>query len=259
MDLTATTAVIGAGLFAGMLLCFEAGHRLGQRRLASGGAEPGKGAGAAEAAVFGLMGLLIAFTFSGAAERFEARRHLVTQEVNAIGTAWLRLDLLPAASQPALREQFRRYTALRSNAYQHGSDLASQQQQLAAANQLQGQIWQAALTASQQAGAAPQAAMLLLPALNDMFDITTTRAMATQNHPPAVVFILLAVLILVGALLVGFDMAGNGERSWLHIIVFATIMALAVFVIVDLEYPRQGLIRVNDADQAMQALLAGMH
>jgi uncharacterized RDD family membrane protein YckC len=92
-----------------------------------------------------------------------------------------------------------------------------------------------------------------------MFDISTTRAMATQNHPPAVVFILLAVLILVGALLVGFDMAGNGERSWLHIIVFATIMALAVFVIVDLEYPRQGLIRVNDADQAMQALLAGMH
>ena len=148
MDLTATTALIGAGLFAGMLLCFEIGHRLGRRRLAQGGSEPGKGAGAAEAAVFGLMGLLIAFTFSGAAERFEVRRHLVTQEANAIGTAWLRLDLLPPAAQPALREQFRRYTALRSNAFQHGSDLASQQQQLAAANLLQGQIWQAALTAS---------------------------------------------------------------------------------------------------------------
>lgn len=258
MDLTLTTALIGGGLFAGMLLCFEAGHRLGQRRLARGGSEPGKGAGAAEAAVFGLMGLLIAFTFSGAAERFEARRHLVTQEVNAIGTAWLRLDLLTPASQPALREQFRRYTALRSTAYLHGSDLAAQQQQLAAANQLQGQIWQAALHASQQGSAAPQATMLLLPALNDMFDITTTRAMATLNHPPSVVFVLLAVLILVGALLVGFDMAGSGERSWLHIIVFASIMALAVFVIVDLEYPRQGLIRVNDADQAMQVLLASM-
>ena len=61
MDLTLTTALIGGGLFAGMLLCFEAGHRLGQRRLARGGSEPGKGAGAAEAAVFGLMGLLIIF------------------------------------------------------------------------------------------------------------------------------------------------------------------------------------------------------
>ena len=60
-----------------------------------------KGSGAAEAAVFGLLGLLIAFTFSGAASRFEDRRHLITEEANAIGTAYLRIDLLPGDAQPA--------------------------------------------------------------------------------------------------------------------------------------------------------------
>jgi len=63
-----------------------------------------KGASAAEAAVFGLLGLLIAFTFSGAASRFEDRRHLITTEANAIGTAYLRIDLLPADTQPEIKD-----------------------------------------------------------------------------------------------------------------------------------------------------------
>ena len=72
------------------------------------------------------------------------------------------------------------------------------------------------------------------------------------------VYLLLGILVLVGALLIGFDTAANTQRSWLHIVVFAAIMALAVFVIVDLEYPRQGLIRVDNADQVLGSLLAGM-
>jgi hypothetical protein len=258
MDLTITTALVGCGLFIGMMLCYELGRRIGLARRTRGHEDPAKGAGAAEAAVFGLMGLLIAFTFSGAAERFEARRHLITQEANAIGTAWLRLDLLPAARQGPLRQAFRHYTELRSTAYQHGSQTALQQQALDTSAALQTQIWQQALAASQSPQAAPQAAMLLLPALNEMFDITTTRAMASQNHPPLVVYLLLGFLVLVGALLIGFDTADNTQRSWLHIVVFAAIMALAVFVIVDLEYPRQGLIRVDTADQALSSLLASM-
>lgn len=258
MDLTITTALVGCGLFIGMMLCYELGRRIGLARSTRSQDDPAKGAGAAEAAVFGLMGLLIAFTFSGAAERFEARRHLITQEANAIGTAWLRLDLLPAANQGPLRQAFRHYTELRSTAYRHGGQSALQQQEQATTTALQNQIWQQALAASQHPQAAPQAGVLLLPALNEMFDITTTRAMASQNHPPMVVYLLLGILVLVGALLIGFDSAANVQRSWLHIVVFAAIMALAVFVIVDLEYPRQGLIRVDNADQVLGSLLAGM-
>src|SRR5439155_1450024 len=97
------------GLFAAMLVALELGRRIGTRRLAA--LPPGTSweIGTLDGAVFGLLGLLIAFTFSGAVSRFEARRHLVVEETNAIGTAYLRLDLLPVAAQPAMRAAFRRY------------------------------------------------------------------------------------------------------------------------------------------------------
>ena len=85
-----------AGLFLGMLLMCEVGRRIGIRSLSKYPDGLAKGTGAAEAAVFGLLGLLIAFTFSGAATRFEARRHLIVAEANTISTAYLRVDLLPA-------------------------------------------------------------------------------------------------------------------------------------------------------------------
>ena len=100
--------------------------------------------------------------------------------------------------------------------------------------------------------------MLLVPALNEMIDITTTRLMATQNHPPAIVFLMLGALSLVGALLVGYDTSPNKDRTWLHTIVFAGMMSLAVYVIIDLEFPRLGLIRVDAADEVLIDLRKSM-
>src|SRR4249919_3373788 len=114
MDLVWIAAVSAGGLFFGMLICSEIGRRIGISRSTREPDGLPKGAGAAEAAVFALLGLLIAFTFSGAASRFEDRRHLITAEANAIGTAYLRLDLLPADAQPEIRELFRRYIDVRS-------------------------------------------------------------------------------------------------------------------------------------------------
>src|SRR5678816_3372464 len=99
-----------AVVFFAMLACGEIGRRIGSLRVARDPEGLAKGTGAAEAAVFGLLGLLIAFTFSGAASRFEERRHLVTQEANAIGLSLIRIDLLPDDAQPELRRLFRRYT-----------------------------------------------------------------------------------------------------------------------------------------------------
>ncbi|HEY5866855.1 MAG TPA: DUF4239 domain-containing protein, partial [Candidatus Tectomicrobia bacterium] len=109
---------LSAGWFAlslslGMLLCLAIGRWIGVRRMRQVTADARQGIGAIEGAVFGLMGLLIAFTFSGATSRFDTRRQLIVEEANAIGTAYLRLDLLPAAAQPALRELFRRYVDAR--------------------------------------------------------------------------------------------------------------------------------------------------
>lgn len=100
--------LIASALFFGMMLFLETGRRIGVRRRAQDPEGAGAGTGAVEGAVFALLGLLVAFTFSGAASRFDARRALVAEEANAIGTAYLRVDLVPANAQPALRDLFRR-------------------------------------------------------------------------------------------------------------------------------------------------------
>jgi hypothetical protein len=245
-------------LFFGMLIFSEVGRRIGLVRLARDPEGLPKGAGSAEAAVFGMLGLLIAFTFSGAASRFEDRRHLITAETNAIGTAYLRIDLLPGDTQPEMRELFRRYVDARSAAYRNMADQAATKANLAESAALQGDIWVKALAACQRPEAPAQATMLLLPALNEMIDITTTRMVATRNHPPLVILLLLCVLSLVGALLVGYGTSSNKERSWFHPAMFAAILSLTVFVIIDLEYPRFGLIRIDTADQTLIELRDSM-
>ncbi len=254
----ALTSLIALMLFLGMLVFLEAGRRIGNRRMASDAEGARTGTGAIEGAVFALLGLLIAFTFSGAASRFDTRRNLVVEEVNAIGTAYLRLDLLPADAQPALRDLFRRYVESRLEAYRKLPNVEAAKAELVRSTQLQEEIWTQAMAAGRMEGAPPPATMLLLPALNQMIDITTTRAMATQLHPPIVIFAMLYGLALVSALLAGYGMAGGKSRNWLHMIGFAAIMALVVYVIIDIEYPRLGLIRVDTYDQALVDLRASM-
>jgi hypothetical protein len=93
--------------------------------------------------------------------------------------------------------------------------------------------------------------MLVIGALNEMIDITTTRAMATRSHPPAVVFLLLVAMSLLCALLIGYATSQNTARSWLHTLTFAAVISLTVYVIIDLEFPRVGLIRVDSADEML--------
>ncbi len=258
MDLELIASLATAGLFFGMLVFSEVGRRIGIARLARDSEGLSKGVAAAEGAVFGLLGLLIAFTFSGAASRFEDRRHLITAEANAIGTAYLRIDLLPGDAQPEMRALFRRYVDARAATYRNVTDQAATKAKLAEGAALQGDIWTGALAACQRPDAIAQATMLVLPALNDMIDIAATRQMATLNHPPMIIFLLLGGLSLVGATLVGYATSTNKERSWFHTVVFAAILSLTVYVIMDLEFPRLGLIRVDAADQALIDLREGM-
>jgi hypothetical protein len=203
-----------------------------------------------EAAVFGLLGLLLAFTFSGAATRFDERRHLIVEEANAIGTAYLRLDLLPAGEQAPLRDLFRNYLDSRLETYRKLPDLKAAKLELNHSAQLQREIWTRVLAAT-QGEANPSARMLLIPALNQMFDITTTRTAAAKMHPPAVIFVMLGALSLVGSLLAGYAMARAKTRGWFYIFGYAIIMTAAVYVIVDLEFPRTGFIRVDSFDQVL--------
>jgi len=264
MSYTLYTFLLSVGLFVGMVVLLEVGRRVRRRRMDRQENGDIAGIGTVENAVLGLFGLLIAFTFSGAASRFDARRHLIVEETNAIGTAYLRVDLLPAGAQAAVREIFRRYVDARLRIYQKLPDLDAAKidaakKELAKANLLQGEIWRQSVAASRAPDAHPDAAKLLLPALNQMIDITTTRTMAAQLHPPAVLFVMLFALAFVSALLAGYDIGGGRSRSRLHELCFAIAIAVVVYVILDIEYPRLGLIRVDAFDQALVELRRSMN
>jgi len=240
------------GLFVGMLLMLKIGRRVGVRRRQQDPDGAATGLGAVDGAIFGLMGLLIAFTFSTAASRFETRRELIVEEANDIGTAYLRLDLLPASTQAALREKFRRYVDSRLAIYHALPDIEAAKAKMRESKLIQDEIWAAAVAATNATQVNGNAVTsLVMSSLNDMIDITTTRTMAMQSHPPQIIFIMLGIMVLAGALLIGFGMAGSIKVSWLHVITFSLLMTGLIYVIVDLEHPRVGIIRVDNFDQLL--------
>jgi hypothetical protein len=246
--------LVALALFLGLVLALDAGRRLGaHRRARSPG--PLEGLGAVEGAVFGLLGLLVAFTFSEAAARFNVRRDQIVQEANTIGTAWLRLDLLPVAAQPAIRDDFRRYVEARLSVFRAFSrdSFQAESDRVAA---LQGEIWRAAVAACRESPG--QVPMLVLPALNEMIDFAATRTYTALRHPPAVIYVTLCFLALASALIAGYGMGATGTRSWFHVLAFALILALAVDVILDLEFPRVGFIRIDRYDQILIDLRQSM-
>jgi hypothetical protein len=238
-----------------MLGLLEVGRRFGERRFARD-AEHSRSGGVMDGSVFGLLGLLLAFTFSGAASRFDHRRDLIVDEANAIGTAWLRIDLLPPDAQPAIRDGFRRYLDARLGTYRKLPDVAAASRELARSQREQADVWAKAAALCRTDSGVP-ARMLLLPAMNEMFDVAAMRTMTTWMHPPIVVYVMLAVVALVGAVLAGYGMAA-GARSWFHMVCFAGTIAIAVYVILEIEYPRQGFVRVDDFDRALVELRASM-
>jgi len=258
VELVVGTIVV---LFAAITIMLEAGRWMGLRdRSRDSRAE--KGLGPMEGAMFGLMGLLIAFTFSGAARRFDLHRDLILKETNAIGTAYMRIDLLPSECQEGLRQSFQQYLEARLAFYRNlGVSSATTQQAAERARHLQVEIWRQGVEATRRLNAETNATAvtsLVMQSFNDMIDITTDRMMAQQTHPPVEVYWMMGVLVLVCSMLAGYEIAFRRTRSWLHQIGFAAILAATLFVIIDFEYPRMGLIRVDIADQFLVDLLAEM-
>lgn len=248
----ATSAVIVAsGIFVGMILSLDAGYRLGKR--AQRDESWHEGIGGLEAAVYALLGLLLGFSFSGATSRFEAQRQLSVKEANVIGTAYLRLGQLPADSQPEMRRLFHDYLEARLQVQANLSNLDAMDRGIAKTSQLQAEIWSRALLAS-RGDSTQNSALLLLPALNEMIDVTTERDVAFRAHLPTLIFCLLIFLALMSALLAGYGMAKRAKRSLLHMLLYAACISATIYAVTDLELPRSGLIRVDAADRALMQL-----
>ncbi|MBN9617212.1 MAG: hypothetical protein BGO25_20075 [Acidobacteriales bacterium 59-55] len=234
--------VIAFLLFPAMLLLLELGRRLRCKQNCASESS------AIEGAIFALFGLLLAFTFSGAVNRYDAHRQLVVQETNAIRTAYLRLDLLPAQSQPPLRQLFREYITSRLGLYNAVSKEVSPE-----SRRLQREIWRQSI-----AIATPEANRLLLPSINSMIDITTTRQNVFDMHPPAVVFFLLFAFSLGCAFLAGYSMA-IGPRNWIYILTLAAAVTLTIYATLEIEFPRQGLLRLAHTDKTLLNLRNSMN
>jgi hypothetical protein len=244
-------------LFGGMIAMQIAGHRYGLRRTTNELFGSSEGTAAVEAALYALLGLFVAFTFSGASDRLENRRQLIVEESNAIGTAYLRLDLLPAADQPAVRAEMRSYLASRLAFYDGLLDFRGALAERQHADQIQQQIWSDALAA---AGRTPdsRATLLVLPSLNAMFDAASKRYAALRMHLPVAIFIQLLLIALVCGFFAGIGMSKRKRPSYLHMVMFAGVIAVTAYVILNLEYPRVGFGRLRALDIILREQLAAM-
>lgn len=241
---------VAAALLLVLAIVTQLGY-LGAVKLAS--AEPDSPSlGAIDGSVFALLGLLLAFSFSASAGRFQARREIVVNEANAIGTAQLRLDLVPPAERTAIQAEFASYV---QNRLQYGKALSGEGSVLAAyreTQELQNRIWKLAAEGVNLDAPTPRA-MLLLPALNDMFDAASARHVATQAHAPVVIMALLVGLSILSAYMAGRTVARIRASFWQRSI-YALVLTVTLLVIADLDYPRLGLIRLDYSDELMVGL-----
>jgi hypothetical protein len=247
--MTVVPILVVCGVFSAVLLSLEIGHHIGVYRRLRNAQHTPKVNSAVESAVYALMGLLIAFTFYGAGSRFEARRGLLVREANAIGTAYLRVDLLPGEYQPAMRQDFRAYVRSRLDVYRNVPDPDALKAALDRSSAVQLNLWNHAVEAVK--GTGPAEKSLIVSNLNEMIDLTTDQLVALTTHPPTVVFAMLAFTVLISSALVGYTMSASNVRDWVSTIVFTLMVSIAVYVIIDYEFPRAGFIRIDPVDQIL--------
>jgi hypothetical protein len=262
MEFVILSSLSSVALFLASLLLLVLGRRIGERRLRIDPTGGSAGHAAVETAVFGLLGLLLAFTFSGAMKRFDDRRQLIGEEASAIATAYWQADLLKPVARTQLRDKLREYLDARLQASRQPRLIESGQEVMASdvvkrSEALQAQIWRTA-TDPGHALRADSVDQVLLPSLTSMFAVAKSRNSVGQRHPPEIIFVMLFGLTLVSALLAGYGMAASKKPSWVHMIGFALSLAATVFVIYDIEFPRSGLIQVDQFDPVLVNALGGL-
>lgn len=248
---------ISVSLFVSMLVFLELGRQLGARSVARHGEDGRAGIGAVQSVVNALLALLIGFVFAGATGRFDERRNMIIGETSAISTAWQRIDMLPAEMQPPIRVAFRQYVDQLVTTYGARDTLAASRHR-ADLTQVQNDLWARSTEAvSLQAG--ERARMLLLPSLNEMFDAVDKEFLARLIHPPRVIYVMLFVTALVASLFAGYTMANRTKRNWIYMVGIAATISLSMFVIIELEFPRMGMVRLDAIDRTLVDLRMSMN
>jgi len=207
-----------------------------------------------QGALLGLVGLILAFGLSLAVGRYEDRRAAVVADANAIGTTYLRAQLLAEPGRTASLALLRRYADLADRMSHEVPASDAMNRTIAAQDVVQRRLWQ---IAGQQLQAAPiaSAQRLYVDALNPMIDQQTVRVSALNNRVPGSVLILEVFGAAVGLGLLGLYLSVLGRGLW-PIGIATVLVTLLLLVTFDLDRPTRGLITVPDT--AYQSLRASM-
>jgi hypothetical protein len=236
--------IIQCIFLAVLLAATELGFRLGLKFQARTPADTKSQIGVVEAALLGVLALLLGFTMTMAVSRFDHRRQLVVDEADAIGTACLRAQLLPAPEGREIADLLHQYIIVRVQYGTSGTDLVRLKSLHTETEQLQTELWTHAAAYAQK-DPNPVKVGLLLQSLNQAFDLETERWMALQNHVPQSVIFVNAVVGLLAVTLVGYTFAMDGRRDVFSMCLLALSITLVLAVITDLDRPRSGFIRAS--------------
>ena len=243
--------LVTGGLFAVLVVVAEFGYRLGRwmRPPAGTKSRSDAQAQAIEAAMLSLLGLLLAFTFSMAASRYETRKQVVLQEANALGTAFLRAQLFPLPAQTAqLQDLLRQYVSTRLEIYAPHTSTATapamQQAALVQTAALQRQMWALAAANSRQNPNAVSAS-LLVTTLNEVIDLSETQVTTFANHVPEDILLVLFTLSIIVITMVSYLNGQSGEGKKRFTLILAGTISIAIFLVLDLDRPQSGLIQVG--------------
>ncbi len=207
------------------------------------------GIGPTEGSLLGLTALLLSFTFGMSASKFETRRQDIVLEANHIGTTILRSDLYPDSIRNLLRADLKNYLEARINYYDVGNNESLIKKSLEQADSVSNILWRRVAYLSHDLNNRV-ASELMVPSLNAMIDVVEIREGARRARVPTMILIVLGTMILVSAFLSGYG-SKNLERNKVLVVAFAFITTLALYLVVDLDKPRQGFVNLNSTEQLL--------
>ena len=218
----------------------EAGRQLGVRAAGRGGDD----VSTLEAAILGLLALMIGFTFAMALTRFDARREAVVNEANAIGTTALRARLLPAPHNVEINKLLQEYVRTRLDITQRIPLTAEFNAAIARWNEIQEALWQQAkIVAAKDNGIVPTG--LFIQTLNEMIDNQGKRLDAFHNRVPNIVLLALYGVAIVASAFAGYANGLEARRVRLPIYLMALLVAAVILLIQDLDRPSTGFVKTS--------------
>ena len=204
-------------------------------------------------ALLGLLALILGFTFAMAGSRYENRRENLIDEANCIGTALLRSDVYPDSLKNEFKKDFRLYLNSRKDYYLLDNNEAKLTASLKQSAEVSDRLWNRAAFYAKDKNYFLQSNMML-PALNQMFDSASKSNMVLNSKVPETIVYLLFAFSIVISFFIGYNSGLEKKINIKFITGFCFLICIVIFITLDLDRPRRGLIKLDTEISLMQQL-----